>query len=73
MARVWFYMHDQHGVVIPDAEWKMFIDWDASDPVSSWELERDRRVAAVQGNSNPYVAGFEADAGGACDWDPSVD
>jgi deoxyribonuclease-1 len=70
VARVWFYMHDQHGVVIPDAEWNMFVEWDATDPVSSWELERDRRVAAVQGNNNPYVAGFDADASGACAWDP---
>ena len=73
LARVWFYMHDQHGVVIPDAEWNMFVDWDAADPISTWELERDRRVAAVQGNSNPYVGWFTADESGACSWDPSVE
>jgi deoxyribonuclease-1 len=66
-------MHDQHGVVIPDAEWNMFVDWDAADPISAWEIERDRRVAAVQGNSNPYVSGFTADASGACSWDLLVE
>jgi endonuclease I len=34
VARVWFYMHDQHGVVIPDAEWNMFVGWDAAITVA---------------------------------------
>ena len=70
VARVWFYMHDQHGVVIPDEEWNMFVGWSEADPVSAWELERDKRIAATQGNNNPYVDGFEADSDGACTWDP---
>ncbi len=73
LARVWFYMHDQHGVVIPDEEWNMFVEWSEADPVSAWELERDTRIAGVQGNNNPYVAGFEADDTGACSWDPTVE
>ncbi len=72
VARVWFYMHDQHGVVIPDEEWNMFVDWSTADPVSAWELERDRRIAAIQGNNNPYVVDRVADAAGACSWDPTV-
>jgi len=70
VARVWFYMNDQHGVAIPDVEWNMFVEWDQADPISPWELERDRRIAAVQGNHNPYVRGAEGDADGACPWDP---
>ncbi len=48
VARVWFYMHDTHGVVIPESEWNMFIEWDRSDLISPWELERNTRFAAVQ-------------------------
>lgn len=70
VARVWFYMHDQHGVVIPDAEWNMFVDWSDGDPISSWEIERDRRIEAAQGNNNPYVTGHAPDPAGACSWDP---
>ncbi len=70
VARVWFYMHDTHGVVIPDSEWHMFIEWDRSDLISPWELERDNRIAAVQGNHNPYVHGFGSDPAGACPWEP---
>ena len=70
VARVWFYMHDQHGVLIPDAEWNMLVDWSDNDPVSAWELERDSRIEAKQGNGNPYVTGQDADPDGACEWDP---
>ncbi len=73
VARVWLYMHDQYGVVIPDDERKMFVEWDRADPVSAWELERDNRIAGIQGNHNPYVQGFEADAAGACTWEPLED
>ncbi len=72
VARVWFYMHDQHGVVIPDDEWNMLVDWSTADPISAWELERDRRIAAIQGNHNPYVVDRVADPAGACPWDPTV-
>lgn len=70
VARVWFYMHDEHGVVIPDDEWEMFEEWADSDPVSPWEVERDARIAAIQGNHNPYVGGVAGDPAGACPWDP---
>ena len=66
VARVWLYMHDVHGVRIDDGEHAMFLRWSASDPVTPWEQERDRRIAAVQGNSNPYVSGATACAGAAC-------
>ena len=64
-------MHDEHNVVIPDAEWNMFVDWDAADPISAWELERDNRITGIQGNHNPYVEG--SDEGGACTWEPKED
>jgi endonuclease I len=35
---------------------KFFAGWDQQDPVDSWECERERRVAKIQGNRNPFVA-----------------
>jgi hypothetical protein len=61
---------DTHGVVIPDAEWNLFVDWSEADPISPWELERDNRIAGLQGNHNPYVHGFTPDSAGSCDWEP---
>lgn len=31
--------------------------WDKQHPVSAWEKERDRRIAAIMGYSNPFVTG----------------
>lgn len=55
VARVWLYMQWKHGVAISEYEMEMFIEWDRQDPVSDWELERNERIKAIQGNGNPWV------------------
>jgi deoxyribonuclease-1 len=62
-------MHERYGVRMSDEELAMFEAWAAADPVSPWELERNNRIAAVQLNHNPFVAGHTPDADGACDWE----
>lgn len=57
IARIHFYMRDQHGLRLSGAQEKLFTAWSRMDPVSSWEQTRDKRIAAIQGNSNPYVSG----------------
>lgn len=69
VARIWFYMRDQHGVVIPADEEAMFEAWSQADPVSPWESERERRVAAFSGVSNSYVSDVAPDISGACSWE----
>ena len=73
MVRVWFYMHDEHDVVVPDSEWNMFVAWANADPVSPWEVERDNRIAGVQGSHNDYVHGWPGDEDGACEWEPELE
>lgn len=34
---------------------KMLLQWNRQDPVSEWELTRNERVYAVQGNRNPFI------------------
>ncbi len=60
-------MEAAHGVEIPTDESAMFLRWAAADPVSPWESER--RVAAVEGVHNPFVAGVMPDPSGACPWE----
>ncbi|MHD0644525.1 endonuclease [Pseudomonas aeruginosa] len=55
IARIYFYMRDQHGLKLSDQQVKMFNVWSRQDPVDAWELERDARIQRLQGNSNPYV------------------
>jgi deoxyribonuclease I len=69
VARVWFYMHETHGVRIPDDEWDMFVEWSANDPISPWEAEREERIFAATGNRNPYVHGGGVDGAGSCEWE----
>jgi endonuclease I len=52
-------MHQQHGVVLEDGEQAMFMEWSLSDPPGDWELERDDRIKAKQGNGNPFVGMFK--------------
>jgi deoxyribonuclease I len=42
--------------IISDKNRPLFEAWDREDPVDAWECERDRRIAALQGNHNSFVA-----------------
>lgn len=57
VARIHYYMRDQHGLKLSAAQERLFAIWDKNDPVSDWEQTRDKRIKAIQGNSNPYVSG----------------
>ncbi|WP_345552019.1 endonuclease [Microbulbifer aestuariivivens] len=55
IARTYFYMAGAYGLAIADAQLRLFEAWHRNDPVDPAECERDRRIAAVQGNHNPFV------------------
>jgi deoxyribonuclease-1 len=42
--------------ILADKNRKLFAAWAKEDPVDAWECERNRRIAALQGNPNPFVA-----------------
>ena len=58
IARTYFYMdwaYPEYGIIRSQAEREMFERWAAKDPVDRWERKRARRIAEVQGNTNPFV------------------
>ena len=55
IARTWFYMRDQYHLQMSRQQTQLMTAWNKLYPVSAWECERDRRIARVQGNHNPYV------------------
>lgn len=57
IARVYFYMHDRYNLNMANAQQQLMMAWDRQFPVSEWERERDRRIAARMGHSNPFVTG----------------
>ncbi|MGH1348291.1 MAG: endonuclease [Nannocystales bacterium] len=57
IARAYLYMQDTYGDGLPltEAERTQFEAWHEADPPNAWEVQRNRRVAAVQGISNSFL------------------
>jgi len=54
-GRTYFYMRDRYQLNLSRQQTQLFTAWDKLYPVTTWECERDARIAKVQGNHNPYV------------------
>lgn len=57
VARTTFYMFDRYNLNMSRQQQQLLMAWDKQYPVSPWEKERDRRIAAIMGHSNPFVTG----------------
>lgn len=57
VARTTFYMFDRYKLSMSRQQQQLLMAWDRQYPVSSWEKERDRRIAAIMGHANPFVNG----------------
>ncbi|THK41190.1 deoxyribonuclease I [Methylophaga sp. SB9B] len=57
LARVYFYMHDRYSMNMSQQQQRLLMSWHNAHPVSTWELERDRRISFITGHSNPFVTG----------------
>ena len=55
VARAKFYVSIRYGFGIGPAEELVLREWHAQDPPDDRELERNRRVAALQGRLNPFI------------------
>lgn len=56
-ARIYFYMADRYDLNLSRQQQQLFMAWHKQYPVSSWERERDQRIAAIMGHHNPFVTG----------------
>ncbi len=63
VARVWFYMARAYDFTLTGSTFSMLKGWHEADPVGAmgdtWEMTRDARIEALQGNKNPYVHGAD--------------
>lgn len=56
VARSLIYMSTRWGLSFPATQdLELLAQWSELDPPSPDELERDRRIATLQGNHNPFV------------------
>lgn len=56
VARIYLYMHQRYNLPMSDGQKRLFNAWNKQFPVTEWELERDRRIKAIVGHSNPFVS-----------------
>ncbi|MFP2912081.1 endonuclease [Pyxidicoccus sp. 3LFB2] len=55
VARAMFYFSATYGRAIPEAEEAVLRQWNTLDSVDTAEVERNRRIATLQGNVNAFV------------------
>lgn len=55
IARIYMYMHDTYSLRMSRQDKQLMCAWARSMPVDQWELTRDRRIVARQGNGNRFV------------------
>jgi deoxyribonuclease I len=57
LARAYKYMDAAYPSreILDDEHRAMFDRWSAEDPPDAWERERNARIAARQGNANPFI------------------
>lgn len=57
VARTTFYMFDRYSLSMSRQQQQLLMAWDKQHPVTAWEKERNKRIAAIMGYSNPFVTG----------------
>ena len=50
------YLHIRYGETFSKVgNLELFLEWNAEDPVSAFEIQRNEVISAVQGNRNPFI------------------
>jgi deoxyribonuclease-1 len=57
VARTTFYMFDRYNLSMSRQQQQLLMAWDKQFPVTSWESERNKRIAAIMGHENLFVNG----------------
>jgi len=55
IARDYLYFNKQYGMKISKQEMKRYKAWNIQSPADEWEIERNKRIAKQQGNSNQFI------------------
>lgn len=59
VARAYLYMAEKYDMRLSDAQRQLFMAWNNQYPPDSWELEWDRRIHDLQGNSNSFISHYQ--------------
>jgi deoxyribonuclease I len=58
IARTMLYMRDTYGFRLSRQDEQLYGAWNNQDPPDAWEIERVRRIKAIQGRGNDYVENY---------------
>jgi len=60
IARTMFYMSDTYRFNLSRQDDQLYTAWSRQDPPDAWEIERNRRIKAIQGKGNRFVEDYAA-------------
>lgn len=60
IARIMLYMSDTYRFNLSRQDRQLYTAWSKQDPPDAWEIERDRRIKAIQGKGNRFVDDYTA-------------
>lgn len=66
IARVFFYMHERYKLGISKQDRQLMCAWAKTYPIDQWEVTRNERIVALQGEGNRYVEDPAALMAGPC-------
>ena len=55
IARNNLYFHRHYGMKLSKQEMKKYKAWNKQYKANTWEVERNKKIKKVQGNSNPFI------------------
>jgi len=55
IARDYLYFHKRYKMKLSKQELKKYKAWNKEYPPTAWEIERNKRIAKVQGNLNEFI------------------
>jgi deoxyribonuclease-1 len=55
IARAMLYMEGRYDLKLYERQRRLLLEWHRSDPVDEHERWRNRRIAEVQGERNPWI------------------
>jgi len=58
IARIMLYMQDTYGFTLSRQDQQIYEAWNNADPPDAWEIERNERIARLQGKGNDYVSAY---------------
>ena len=60
IARTMYYMADTYGFTLSRQDQQLYTAWSKMDPPDAWEIERNRRIKAIQGRGNRFIEDYAA-------------